>query len=75
MFKLHVGPGVKGLWVGHNSLPGGGALSINSGEDEMVLPPGTRLLVLNVRKGGKDADGFGAHGQQHVIEAIILPTE
>ena len=74
-FKLHVGPGVKGLWVGHNSLPGGGALSINSGEDEMVLPPGTRLLVLNVRKGGKDADGFGAHGQQHVIEAIILPTE
>lgn len=74
-FKLHVGPGVKGLWVGHNSLPGGGALSKNAGEDEMVLPPGTRLLVLNVRKGGKDADGFGAHGQQHVIEAIILPTE
>ena len=74
-FKLHVGPGVKGLWAGYNSLPGGEALSQNAGEDEMVLPPGTRLLVLNVRKGGKDADGFGAHGQQHVIEAIILPTE
>lgn len=74
-FKLHVGPGVKGLWVGYNSLPGGEALSKNAGEDEMVLPPGTRLLVLSVRKGGKDADGFGAHGQQHVIEAIILPTE
>jgi predicted DNA-binding WGR domain protein len=74
-FKLHVGPGVKGLWVGHHSLLGGGALSINSGEDEMILPPGTRLLVTSVRKGGKDADGFGANGQAHVIEAIILPTE
>jgi hypothetical protein len=73
--KLHVGPGVKGLWVGHHSLPGGGALSSKSGEDEMILPPGTRLLVMSVRSGGKDADGFGAHGQAHVIEAIILPTE
>ena len=73
-FKLHVGPGVKGLWVGPGSEPGGGAISVNSGEDELLLPPNTRLLILNVRQGGGDQDGFGAHGQKHVIEAIVLPT-
>ncbi len=70
--KLHVGPGVKGLWVGHGSKPGGGALSKNSGEDEMILPPGTRLMIMSVKQGG-DADGFGKNGQ-HVIEAVVLPT-
>lgn len=72
--KLHVGPGVKGLWVGHGSKPGGGALSLNSGEDEMVLPPNTRILILSVKKGGGDEDGFGV-GLPHVIEAVILPSE
>lgn len=74
-FKLHVGPGVKGLWVGMGSRPDGGAISANPGEDEILLPPNTRLLILSKRLGGKDADGFGAHGQSHVIEAVILPTE
>lgn len=74
-FKLHVGPGVKGLWVGPGSQPDGGAISVNSGEDEMLLPPNTRLLILSVQKAdGKDPDGFGKSGQKHVIEAIILPT-
>lgn len=74
--KLHVGPGVKGLWVGHGSKPGGGSLSLHGGEDEMVLPPNTRLLILSVKKsnGSGDADGFGA-GTQHVVEAVILPSE
>jgi hypothetical protein len=71
--KLHVGPGVKGLWVGHHSIAGGGALSSNSGEDEMILPPGTRLMIMGV-KTGADKDGFGK-SSGHVIEAIILPTE
>lgn len=74
-FKLHVGPGVKGLWVGPGSEPGGGAISVNSSEDEMLLPPNTRILILSVKPASKDADGFGAHGQQHMIEAIILPTK
>ena len=70
--NLHVGPGVKGLWVGAGSKPGGGALSKHSSEDELILPPGTRLMIMSVKKGG-DADGFGKNGQ-HVIEAVVLPT-
>jgi predicted DNA-binding WGR domain protein len=72
--KLHVGPGVKGLWVGYHSIAGGGALSSNSGEDEMILPPGTRLMILSVKGKDGDADGFGK-SSSHVIEAVILPTE
>ncbi|BCP56275.1 hypothetical protein K32_48920 [Kaistia sp. 32K] len=72
--KLHVGPGVKGLWVGPGSAGGSKALSMNAGEDELILPPNTRLLILSVKKpSGPDADGFGA-GAQHVIEAVILPS-
>lgn len=72
--KLNVGPGVKGLWVGPGSAPGGGGLSVHAHEDEIILPPNTRLLVLSVKKStGADADGFGA-GVQHVIEAVVLPT-
>lgn len=73
--KLHVGPGVKGLWVGPGSKPGGGAISVNSGEDEMLLPPNTRLLILSstAPTNSKDGDGFGGSGM-HVIEAVVLPT-
>lgn len=73
--KMHVGPGVKGLWVGKGSKPGG-AISKHSSEDEMILPPNTRLMILSVKatKGVEDADGFGGPGVQHVIEAVILPT-
>lgn len=73
--KMHVGPGVKGLWVGKGSVGGNGALSNHSGEDELILPPNTRLLILSVKHtSGQDADGFG-HGVGHVIEAVILPTQ
>lgn len=73
--KLHVGPGVKGLWAGNGSMPGGGALSNHSGEDEIILPPNTRLMIIGVKSGGSgDADGFGA-SSSHVVEAVILPSE
>lgn len=73
--KLHVGPGVKGLWVGYGSAGANKALSVNAGEDELILPPNTRLLILSVKKSnGADADGFGA-SSQHVIEAVVLPTQ
>lgn len=72
--KMHVGPGVKGLWVGPGSKPGG-AISKHASEDEMILPPNTRLLILNVRTGSTaDDDGFGGLGVAHVIEAVILPS-
>jgi hypothetical protein len=75
-FKLHVGPGVKGLYVGYGSKPGGGAISSNASEDEMILPPKTRLLILSVKTSSHhgDADGFGTD-IQHLVEAVILPTE
>lgn len=73
--KMHVGPGVKGLWVGKGSVGSNGALSNHSGEDELILPPNTRLLILSVKtSSGPDADGFG-NGVGHVIEAVILPTQ
>lgn len=73
--KLHVGPGVKGLWVGKGSTGGSGGLSQHQGEDELILPPNTRILVLSVKKvSGPDEDGFG-NGVNHVIEAVILPSE
>lgn len=73
--KLHVGPGVKGLWVGPGSTGGKGALSLNSGEDELILPPNTRLLIMSVKHaGGGDSDGFGT-GSSHIVEAVILPTQ
>jgi len=73
--KLHVGPGVKGLWVGKGSSPSGGAVSKHGGEDEMILPPNTRLLILSTKKpSGVDADGFGG-SSSHVIEAVLLPSQ
>jgi predicted DNA-binding WGR domain protein len=74
-FKMTVGPGVKGLYVGPGSMSGGGALSNNPSEDELVLPPNTRLLVQSVKPSGgkKDLDGFGGHSSW-IAEVLILPT-
>jgi hypothetical protein len=73
--KMHVGPGVKGLWVGNGSLENGGALSNHAHEDELILPPNTRLLILSVKTAsGADADGFGG-GSQYIVEAVVLPTQ
>lgn len=75
-FKLVVGPGVKGLYVGPGSLSSGYALSKNSSEDEVILPPNTRLLVQSFKESpkGGDADGFG-QGPQYIVEVLVLPTQ
>lgn len=75
--KMHVGPGVKGLYVDEGSKPGGGAISKNAGpkEREVILPPNTRMLVVKTTKGtGADADGFGKSSSV-IIEVLILPSE
>ena len=73
-FKMTVGPGVKGLYVGPGSLPGGGALSSHAGEREMLLPPNTRMLVQRVvKQDSKDPDGFNSG--QYRVEVLILPTD
>ena len=72
--KMHVGPGVKGLWVGPGSAGAGGAISMHSGEQEVVIPPGCRMLVTKATKGGgADEDGFGY--SNYLIECIILPND
>lgn len=75
--KMHVGPGVKGLYVDAGSNPNGGAISKNAGpnEREVILPPNTRMLVVKTTKGaGADEDGFGKSSKV-VIEVLILPSE
>lgn len=72
--KMTAGPGVKGIYAGAGSLPGGGSISHHTGEKEIILPPNTRLLITKVNApGDKDADGFGGSGMT-VVECIILPS-
>ncbi|ELK5289364.1 hypothetical protein Q6670_004031 [Salmonella enterica] len=72
--KMTAGPGVKGIYAGQGSLPGGGSISHHTGEKEIILPPNTRLLITKVTEpGSKDADGFGGNGMT-VVECIILPS-
>jgi ADP-ribose pyrophosphatase YjhB (NUDIX family) len=69
-YKMMAGEGVKGLYVG----PGTG-ISLNISENEIVLPPNTRMLIQKVTADTKyaDADGFGGGGLT-VVEVLILPT-
>lgn len=72
--KMTVGPGVKGLWVGIGSEGPGAALSVHANEDEILLPPNTRILIQKVSKhGAHDSDGFGSGG--YIVEVLILPSE
>ncbi|MCE3602753.1 ADP-ribosyltransferase [Massilia sp. P8910] len=72
--KMTVGPGVKGLWVGIGSEGAGQALSVHASEDEILLPPNTRILIQKVSKhGAHDSDGFGSGG--YIVEVLILPSE
>lgn len=72
--KMTAGPGVKGIYAGAGSLPGGGSISHHTGEKEIILPPNTRLLITKViEPGEKDADGFGGGGMT-IVECIVLPS-
>lgn len=74
-YRMTVGPGVKGLYVGYGSKPGGGAISVNASEQEILLPPDTKMLVQKITKTTTGTpDGFGGHGAQYVIEVVILPN-
>lgn len=61
-FKMRVGPGVRGLYVGPRS--DGGRKSGSPSEKEVILPPNTRMVVTKVEKTG---------GTIHVV-AYLLPT-
>ncbi len=76
--KLTVGHGVKGLFLGWGSAPGGDSISRMPGESEIVLSPNTRLYIHKVTetRGGGDKDGFGGDGSwmTHIVHALVLPT-
>lgn len=65
--KLTVGPGVKGLYIGQNST--------HASEDEMILPPNTRMVITKVEQnhGKGDSDGFGINSNM-IVHAFILPN-
>ena len=47
-------------------------LSRNTPEDELLLPPNTRMLVQSLKPAGNDQDGFGG-GYDYIVEVLILP--
>jgi ADP-ribose pyrophosphatase YjhB (NUDIX family) len=75
---LHIttAPGVKGLYVAPNPKTGGNAISQNPGENEIILPFGTKFYVKSVTKGSK-TDAAGSWGQSagssYVVELVALP--
>jgi len=75
--RITTGPGVKGLYVAPNPSTGGGAISVNPGENEIILPYGTKFYVKSVTKGGSAKDKAGSWGSHQgadvYVELIALP--
>lgn len=75
--RMVAGEGVKGLYVANNPNGGGGAISKHPGEDEIVLPYGTKFFVRKVYPKGKeikDAHGTWGGSGKTVVEVVILPN-
>ncbi len=76
--RITVGEGVKGLFVARNPKTGSNAISTHPGEDELILPYGTRFLVKKVHKKNHsftDQHGtWGDKGSSVVVEVIALPN-
>ncbi|MGI4857588.1 MAG: ADP-ribosyltransferase [Janthinobacterium lividum] len=78
-FRLDVGPGVKGLYVGPGSKSPTETISAIPDEAEVVLPANTRLHIVKVhrvRGPGYDQNGFGTKQPEDVIvvRGRILPS-
>lgn len=81
-FKMVVGPGVKGLYVGPGTGHAKGvkasnkAISHYASEYEVILPPNHRIVIQGVRKAHSgDPDGFGNKpGDQWIVDALVLPS-
>lgn len=75
--RMVAGEGVKGLYVASNPSGGGGAISKHPGEDEVVLPYGTKFFVRKVHPPGHvihDAHGTWGGSGKTVVEVVILPN-
>ena len=68
--KIIVGEGVKGLYTSYGK--GGHVISNHPNENEVILPPGTRFMVLKVQDAHKDAHGIWSG--QKVVTVLALPS-
>ncbi|MGI4857587.1 MAG: ADP-ribosyltransferase [Janthinobacterium lividum] len=77
--RLLVGPDVKGLFLGSGSKSETESISSIAKEEEVLLPPSTRIQIMGshrVTGPGYDAYGFGSQhpGDIIVVQARILPN-
>ncbi len=77
--KITCGEGVKGLYVASNPSGGGGAISKHPGENEIILPYGTKFMVTKIHKNGhsfsdEHGDWGKKSGDEIVIEVTALPN-
>jgi hypothetical protein len=77
--RIVCGEGVKGCFVDRDPTTGGSPISQNPGEDEIILPYGTKFFVRKVHaKGHKFSDehgDWGKHGgTEYVVEVVALPN-
>ncbi len=75
--RIVTAAGVKGLYVANNPSGGGGSISLHPGENEIILPFGTKFYVKSVTKGGKINDKTGSWGKGNgsgvLVELVALP--
>jgi predicted DNA-binding WGR domain protein/ADP-ribose pyrophosphatase YjhB (NUDIX family) len=71
--RITAGEGVKGLYVAPNPKTGGNAISKHPGEDEVVLPYGTKFFVRKVHK--QDfTDKHGNWSGKMIVDLVALPN-
>jgi hypothetical protein len=77
-FKLKVGAGVTGAYVGPASKSVHEALSSNATEAELILPRNTKWYIANVKKNTGD-DDFFSHGSYDdpstIVEIVVMPHD
>lgn len=75
--RITCAKGSKGLYVAPNPSGGGGAISTCPGEDEVILPYGTKFFVTKVHPAGTEfTDQHGSWGTGGpVVDVIALPPD
>lgn len=75
--RIVCGEGVKGCYVAPDPVNGGKAISVHPGEQEVILPYGTKFFVRKIHKEGhkiKDEHGSWGSGQKYIVEVVALPN-
>lgn len=74
--RIETAKGVKGLYVAPDPAGGGAAISKHPGENEIILPHGTKFYVKSVSQGKKvkDKTGSWAEHSTYLVHLIALPN-